>query len=185
MLEVEEKIPVPRPLMHLDILGHHGRGVLDTGAKQSVAGYQLSQILQPENRTFDTRIANVKVADGSQGRRNLLTTVIDVYLENIVVPTTLVVLPEAQNTTTLLGVDYMKRAGIVLNVPDEKWLFVDELESRDLEFEPEGVRANTMDINAFGLRLTQSIASIQGITHRYRNRRTNILHGRKNYCASN
>ncbi|GFW71155.1 hypothetical protein TNCV_535741 [Trichonephila clavipes] len=45
-----------------------------------------------------------------------LSTVVDLYIEGKVIPTEFLVLPEAKGNRTLLGLNFLKAAGIVLKV---------------------------------------------------------------------
>ncbi|GFY51604.1 hypothetical protein TNIN_319721 [Trichonephila inaurata madagascariensis] len=52
-----------------------------------------------------------------------LSTVVDLYVEGKVIPTEFLVLPEAKGNKTLLGLDFLNAAGIVLDVQGGKWHF--------------------------------------------------------------
>ncbi|GFW43505.1 hypothetical protein TNCV_4768581 [Trichonephila clavipes] len=45
-----------------------------------------------------------------------LSTVFDLYIEGKVIPTEFLVLPDAKGNKTLLGLDFLNTAGIVLDV---------------------------------------------------------------------
>ncbi|GFW69387.1 retrovirus-related Pol polyprotein from transposon 17.6 [Trichonephila clavipes] len=52
-----------------------------------------------------------------------LSTVVDLYIEGNVIPTEFLVLPEAKGNKTLLWLDFLNAAGIVLDVQGGKWHF--------------------------------------------------------------
>ncbi|GFW49705.1 retrovirus-related Pol polyprotein from transposon 297 [Trichonephila clavipes] len=53
-----------------------------------------------------------------------LTTVIDLYIEGKVITTEFLVLPDAKGNKTLLELDFLNAAGIVLDVQGGKWHFL-------------------------------------------------------------
>ncbi|GFU94618.1 hypothetical protein TNCV_2984121 [Trichonephila clavipes] len=53
----------------------------------------------------------------------VLSTVVDLCIEGKVIPTEFLVLPEAKGNKTLLGLDFLNAAGIVLDVQGGKWHF--------------------------------------------------------------
>ncbi|GFX61144.1 hypothetical protein TNCV_4565401 [Trichonephila clavipes] len=63
------------------------------------------------------------MADGVWQTIMALSTVVDLYIEGKVIPTEFLVLPEAKGNRTLLGLDFLKAAGIVLDVQGGKWHF--------------------------------------------------------------
>ncbi|GFX53499.1 hypothetical protein TNCV_4652851 [Trichonephila clavipes] len=52
-----------------------------------------------------------------------LSTVVDLYIEGKVISTEFLVLPDAKGNKTLLGLDFLNAAGIVLDVQGGKWHF--------------------------------------------------------------
>ncbi|GFV29502.1 CCHC-type domain-containing protein [Trichonephila clavipes] len=52
-----------------------------------------------------------------------LSTVVDLYIEGKVIATEFLVLPDAKGNKTLLGLDFLNAAGIVLDVQGGKWHF--------------------------------------------------------------
>ncbi|GFR11497.1 hypothetical protein TNCT_119001 [Trichonephila clavata] len=63
------------------------------------------------------------MADGIRQTITALRTVVDLYIEGKVIPTEFLVLPEAKGNKTLLGLDFLNAAGIVLDVLGGKWNF--------------------------------------------------------------
>ncbi|GFY13618.1 hypothetical protein TNCV_4959881 [Trichonephila clavipes] len=52
-----------------------------------------------------------------------LSTVVDLCIENKVIPTEFLVLSEAKGNKTLLGLDFLNAASVVLDVQGGKWHF--------------------------------------------------------------
>ncbi|GFV83486.1 hypothetical protein TNCV_982491 [Trichonephila clavipes] len=52
-----------------------------------------------------------------------LSTVVDLYIEGKVIPTDFLVLPDVKGNKTLLGLDFLNAAGIVLDIQGGKWHF--------------------------------------------------------------
>lgn len=116
--------PRARPVLHVSILGHHGCGLIDTAAKQSVAGYQLFHILKQEGQLFQEEQIFIKLADGTGKNRKVLVTHVDVELQHRKVSTRFIILPEAQNRT-LFGIDFLQDIGLEMNIGTSTWNFCD------------------------------------------------------------
>ncbi|GBN71539.1 hypothetical protein AVEN_126347-1 [Araneus ventricosus] len=69
---------------------------------------------------FKPKILSLTLADRIQSNVAALTTVVDLKVESKVLPSELIVLPEAKGNRTLLGTDFLQAAGDVLN---GKWYF--------------------------------------------------------------
>ncbi|GFU84105.1 hypothetical protein TNCV_4504051 [Trichonephila clavipes] len=52
-----------------------------------------------------------------------LSTCVDLYIEGKVIPTDFLVLPDVKGNKTLLGLDFLNAAGIILDVQGGKWHF--------------------------------------------------------------
>ncbi|GFV98148.1 retrovirus-related Pol polyprotein from transposon 297 [Trichonephila clavipes] len=63
------------------------------------------------------------MADGIRQTIMALSTVIDLYIEGKVIAIECLVLPDAKGNKTLLGLDFLDAAGIVLDVQGGKWHF--------------------------------------------------------------
>ncbi|KAG5869619.1 hypothetical protein JTB14_028277 [Gonioctena quinquepunctata] len=133
---IAELPPRSRPLLKVNILGFDGIGILDTAAKQSIAGPSLFRILQETNQTVTSKTVIMKLADGCSKTENILLAKVDVLLQGRIIPTTFVIIPGAKNCT-LLGIDFIIDAKIRSNVADRMWNFSDNEAQYELEFEPE------------------------------------------------
>ncbi|GFQ96145.1 hypothetical protein TNCT_673231 [Trichonephila clavata] len=63
------------------------------------------------------------MADGIRQTITALRTVVDLYIEGKVIPTKFLVLLEAKGKKTLLGLDFLNAARIVLDIQGGKWHF--------------------------------------------------------------
>ncbi|KAJ8914933.1 hypothetical protein NQ315_016087 [Exocentrus adspersus] len=118
--------PRARPLLQVEILGHRGVGLIDTAAKQSVAGHSLYEILKTEKQQFTQAEIFIKLADGSGKMEKVLVTEQDVFLEGRKVVTKFIVFPDATNNRTLFGIDFLQDANMVLNLAQSNWNFKDQ-----------------------------------------------------------
>lgn len=137
-----------RPIMHVDILGHHGTGLLDTAAERSIAGYKLYQLLLKENCNFHRSAISATLADGSCRPREILTTTVDVKLEGRTIPTTFMIFPEARDNSTLFGMDFIEDGCIVPNVAQRTWSFANNDGLHELYFEDARQPMNSVRINS-------------------------------------
>lgn len=131
-----ELLPRSRPLLKVNILGFNGVGIIDTAAKQSIAGPSLFKIFKQTNQTFSSKSVVMKLADGSTRTENILLAKVDVSLQGRSIPTTFVIIPDAENCT-LLGIDFIIDSKIHLNISDGNWNFADDVVRYPLDFEVE------------------------------------------------
>lgn len=128
-------MPRARPVLFVEILGSHGRGYIDSGAKLSVAGRKLYEIFQNKRQTFTSDVLTMRLADGTCTRKDVLITKVVVQLKERSIPTTFVILPESDNYT-LFGIDFIQDAKIVVNAAQQSWHFADRPDMEyDLSFE--------------------------------------------------
>ncbi|KAL4711206.1 hypothetical protein ACJJTC_019047 [Scirpophaga incertulas] len=100
-----------------------GTGLVDSAAKCSVAGCSLYKILCKLNYIFLDSFQCVKLADGVQRKIQVkLANNVSVILDEMIVPTDFVIFPNAVNNDTLLGVDFIRNAKIVLDVSNNSWV---------------------------------------------------------------
>lgn len=86
-----------------------------------VVGHTLYKLLLLKGQKFQEIKLFVTLADGSRKLESLLTTMVDVTLENRIVPTKLIIFPEAENNCSLLGMDFIEDALLVINIPQRIW----------------------------------------------------------------
>ncbi|KAF9408456.1 hypothetical protein HW555_011862 [Spodoptera exigua] len=121
-LESNAKIPT----IPISIKGETGYAYIDTAARTSIAGTQLYKKLIRHGTSFVERSADITLADGTIKTTTLLTAIVDVVIGERILPIAFSAIPEAKNNRTLLGIDFLESSGIVLNLPQRAWYFVDD-----------------------------------------------------------
>uniref|UniRef100_A0A2A4JQ53 CCHC-type domain-containing protein n=1 Tax=Heliothis virescens TaxID=7102 RepID=A0A2A4JQ53_HELVI len=110
-----------RPIVDVKICGCSGHVILDTGAKLSIASESLRNVLVTKNVHLIKTFIDIKLADGSVCKRNVETVSVDVELQGVVTRTLFVVLPGA--TDSLLGMNFIRDAGMVLDFNRSRFSF--------------------------------------------------------------
>ncbi|XP_033222826.1 uncharacterized protein LOC117176682 [Belonocnema kinseyi] len=131
-----------RPKVPIKILGSHGTGFLDSCAGNSVSGYSLYQLLIKKGQEFEKVSVKVGFADGEKSNREILIAELKVTLMDKEIPTTVIIFPEAQNSVTLLGIDFLEDAEIIINAPQRVWKFLGDSTEHELQY---GNISATMD----------------------------------------
>ncbi|GFX83485.1 transposon Ty3-I Gag-Pol polyprotein [Trichonephila clavipes] len=88
----------------------------DTGASHTIAGEKMFKFLQEHDVIFTNKRISFMMADGIRQTIMALSTVVDLYIEGKVFATKFLVLPDAKGNKTLLGLDFLNAAGIILDV---------------------------------------------------------------------
>ncbi|GFT98927.1 retrovirus-related Pol polyprotein from transposon opus [Trichonephila clavipes] len=65
------------------------------------------------------------LADGRTQTTEILTTSVDISIQGKVIPTDLLILKNARGNRTLLGIDFLTAAGIVLDLQRKQWYFTE------------------------------------------------------------
>ncbi|CAK9799791.1 Activity-regulated cytoskeleton associated protein 1 [Anthophora quadrimaculata] len=121
----------------IGINGFKGHAFFDTGAKISVASTTLYNLLAANGTKFQKRKLLIALADGHPRIRTVLCADLTVELKNRRFTSPFIVLPEAERNRTLLGIDFLEIAEIVINAPQRSWNYVDKpKEHHFLEEEP-------------------------------------------------
>ncbi|GFU77888.1 transposon Ty3-I Gag-Pol polyprotein [Trichonephila clavipes] len=113
----------PKSVIVLKIFGEKIAVCADTGASHTIAGEKMFKFLQEHDVTFTNKRISFMMADGIRQTIMALSTVVDLYIEGKVIATEFLVLPDAKGNKTLLGLDFLNAAGIVLDVQGGKWHF--------------------------------------------------------------
>ena len=121
-----------RPTVFLEVEGIMGTAFMDTCAKMSVASYSLYQALLKNGCKFDEKTVDLTLADGIKREQVVLVCKAMVSLNGRKIATRFIVLQEARDNRTLLGVDFLQNAGVMINMPQYTWSFIDE---PDLQYE--------------------------------------------------
>ncbi|GFW07870.1 uncharacterized protein TNCV_3920031 [Trichonephila clavipes] len=113
----------PTSMIVLKIFGEKIAVCADTGASHTIAGEKMFKFLQEHDVTFTNKRISFMMADGIRQTIMALSTVVDLYIEGKLIATEFLVLPDAKGNKTLLGLDFLNAAGIVLDVQGGKWHF--------------------------------------------------------------
>ncbi|GFT84256.1 uncharacterized protein TNCV_1150491 [Trichonephila clavipes] len=65
------------------------------------------------------------LADGHTQTTEILTTSVDIGIQGKVIATELIILKNAKGNRTLLGIDFLTAAGIVLDLQRKQWYFTE------------------------------------------------------------
>ncbi|CAK9829599.1 Activity-regulated cytoskeleton associated protein 1 [Anthophora retusa] len=106
----------PRPTVNLTIAGE-GHAFLDTGARCSIASQNLHALLEKKGVKFEETRMQIALADGHPRIQKVQVTELETALQDRTIKTKFIVLPGSKNNRTLLGVDFIDDAGIILNIP--------------------------------------------------------------------
>ncbi|GFW08812.1 retrovirus-related Pol polyprotein from transposon 412 [Trichonephila clavipes] len=96
-----------------------------TGATHSVAGEKLYHLLKQKGLNFEEKTMQMTLADGRTQTTEILTTSVDFSIQGKVIPTELLILKNARGNRTLLGIDFLTAAGIVLDLQRKQWYFTE------------------------------------------------------------
>ncbi|GBP78874.1 hypothetical protein EVAR_61523_1 [Eumeta japonica] len=114
-----------RPILDIKVLGITGTGLIDTAAKRSIAGSSLHALLVKRGQKFRSSKMIVKLADGSVNNINVKLADVIVTLKHLNIPLTFIILPNSSNNETLLGIDFIRKAGLIINLSTNTWLTAD------------------------------------------------------------
>ncbi|GFX07241.1 hypothetical protein TNCV_2972181 [Trichonephila clavipes] len=103
-------------VFRVSINGVSGTAFEDSGASHchSTAGETLYSIFLQQGAAFEKTAIFISFADGIVTQKEVLLTVQTVQ-EGRQFKTTFISLPDAKNNSTLLGVDFLRNTGILLN----------------------------------------------------------------------
>ncbi|GFS54322.1 retrovirus-related Pol polyprotein from transposon 17.6 [Trichonephila clavipes] len=103
-------------VMKLAVNGIWGTACADTGASHSIAGETLYLFLQREGVNFQKTRLSISLVDGHKSEVDVYTTSGVIRLEERVIRTSLIALSYTKANRTLLGMHFLQKAGIVLNL---------------------------------------------------------------------
>ncbi|XP_063390383.1 uncharacterized protein LOC134676003 [Cydia fagiglandana] len=112
-----------RPILGIGILDMQGIALVDTGAKRSLASRKLYSLLLERQQQFCEKQMRVTLADGVTQLRNVLKITLDVKVKDRVIPQEFLILPEAEENETLLGIDFLKASRLDLDFDNHTWCF--------------------------------------------------------------
>jgi hypothetical protein len=112
-----------RPAVKILIGGVPGTAYLDSGAKASLASPELYKVLKNQGHRFKEVPINLIQADGSSRPVVVQSTRASVLLNGREIPTNFMNIPGSPEAKTLLGVDFLKEAGLVIDYKNHRWHF--------------------------------------------------------------
>ena len=127
------------PTVKATIYGIKGLVHIDTGARTSIASDTLFKHLLTLKCNFTDLEAEVTLADGSCRKRKVLATTVPIVMEGEEKMIKLHYLKQTHGNRTLLGMDFLEKAGVVINTAQQVWCFADkpnkwfDYESKDME----------------------------------------------------
>ncbi|GFW47769.1 uncharacterized protein TNCV_2829571 [Trichonephila clavipes] len=115
----------PISIIQISICNTEAAVCADTGATHSVAGEKLYHLLKQKGLNFEEKTMQMTLADGRTQTTEILTTSVDMSIQGKVIPTELLILKNARGNRTLLGIDFLTAAGIVLDLQRKQWYFTE------------------------------------------------------------
>ncbi|KAL0860421.1 hypothetical protein ABMA27_009813 [Loxostege sticticalis] len=120
-----EVVTYARPTIYVNIGGQSETAFVDTCAKASVASFQLFDTLRKRGQVFNQQNVCITLADGVPRQENVCTFNAPLELCGRKFITNFIVLPHSVDNRTLLGIGFLKQAGIQLNLGQFTWSFLD------------------------------------------------------------
>ncbi|GFY29536.1 transposon Ty3-I Gag-Pol polyprotein [Trichonephila clavipes] len=115
----------PISIIQISICNTEAAVCADTGATHSVAGEKLYHLLKQKGLNFEEKTMQMTLADSRTQTTEILTTSVDISIQGKVIPTELLILKNARGNRTLLGIDFLTAAGIVLDLQRKQWYFTE------------------------------------------------------------
>lgn len=113
------------PTVDINVNGLNGEAYLDTAARTSIAGYHLFQKLVEMKEEFQKVYAEITLADGIVRKELVCSTVVKIIIGKRLKRIRFICLPNARNNRTLLGIDFLEQAGMVMDLAQKTWYFKD------------------------------------------------------------
>ncbi|GFW47035.1 retrovirus-related Pol polyprotein from transposon 17.6 [Trichonephila clavipes] len=116
----------PICIIQISICNTEAAVCADTGATHSVSGEKLYHLLKQKGLNFEEKTMQMTLADGRTQTTEILITSVDIGIQGKVIATELIILKNAKGNRTLLGIDFLIAAGIVLDLKRKQWYFTEE-----------------------------------------------------------
>lgn len=114
------------PTVEVNINAIKDSAYIDTAARTSVAGRSLFEQLKNKGSKFTKVIAEITLADGEPSKKVVYATITNIIIGKRYKRIRLICLPYANNNRTLLGIDFLEQAGMVLDLSQRLFYFKDE-----------------------------------------------------------
>ncbi|GFV17491.1 hypothetical protein TNCV_1272781 [Trichonephila clavipes] len=115
----------PISIIQISICNTEAAFCADTSATHSVAGEKLYHLLKQKGLNFEKKTMQMTFDDGRTQTTEILTTSVDISIQGKVLPSELLILKNARGNTTLLGIDFLTAAGIILDLQRKQWYFTE------------------------------------------------------------
>ncbi|GFS58116.1 retrovirus-related Pol polyprotein from transposon 297 [Trichonephila clavipes] len=115
----------PSSIIQISICNTEAAVCADTGATHSVAGEKFYNLLKQKGLNFEVKTMQMTLDDGRTQTTEILTTSVDIGIQGKVIATELIILKNAKGNRTLLGIDFLTAAGIVLDLQRKQWYFTE------------------------------------------------------------
>lgn len=136
-------VSISRPLLFISVLGKSGLAYMDSGARCSIAGHKLYSHLKSINTPFTSTVTQMILADGQRRQVDAEIFNCEVIVEHKRIPTTFFAIPSHVESKTLLGIDFISKAEIILNASKRCWYFEDDPAQKfELIPEPEFIQTS-------------------------------------------
>ncbi|GFT56291.1 retrovirus-related Pol polyprotein from transposon 17.6 [Trichonephila clavipes] len=120
----------PVALLDIEVYEATSTVCADTGARQSVGGELMFKLLRNRGQKFSEFHLAMRLADGQQSTSLVQKATVPITVGGRTFQIDLIFLPHAKGNCTLLGVDFLRTSGIVMDMRNNFWYFGDKLSFR-------------------------------------------------------
>ncbi|GFU01893.1 retrovirus-related Pol polyprotein from transposon 297 [Trichonephila clavipes] len=116
----------PVSLLDIEVYEATGTVCADTGASQSLGGELMFKFLRNRGQKFSEFHLAMCLADGQQSTSLVQKATVPITVGGRTFQIDLIFLPHAKGNRTLLGVDFLRTSGIVMDMRNNFWYFGDK-----------------------------------------------------------
>ncbi|GFV00900.1 hypothetical protein TNCV_1387141 [Trichonephila clavipes] len=116
----------PVALLDIEVYEATGTVCADTGASQSLGRELMFKFLRNRGQKFSKFHLAMCLADGQQSTSLVQKATVPITVGGRTFQIDLIFLPHAKGNRTLLGVDFLRTSGIVMDMPNNFWYFGDK-----------------------------------------------------------
>ncbi|GFU80768.1 retrovirus-related Pol polyprotein from transposon 297 [Trichonephila clavipes] len=116
----------PVALLDIEVYEATGTVCADTGASQSLGGELMFKFLRNRGQKFSEFHLAMCLADGQQSTSLVQKATVPITVGGRTFQIDLIFLPHAKGNRTLLGVDFLRTSGIVMDMRNNFWYFGDK-----------------------------------------------------------
>ncbi|KAK4873427.1 hypothetical protein RN001_015456 [Aquatica leii] len=111
---------------------HHDSGPASTDRTLSQGSFTFPpRGSKPDTQStvgFTRQNFSVILADNTDTPQEVLTTTVPIQIAHKTITVEMIVLPNAKSDRTLLGIDFLSKAQVLLNTAEQAWCFVENFE---------------------------------------------------------